>query len=172
MTEKNSVTAPKADTPTSATPPETVATPLVMSVACSLNVSSEPLPPLRKSPTSLCLTSSTICGRSWLNPRTASLTACASTSRTTARATTIPRTSTVEHSARLQRRRRSIAVATGERTATLKKDTKMISSALPIDASAPASATMPAAKSSVRTDMDTTTSGRPVSLIAVPASPS
>ena len=50
------MTAPKADTPTSATPPETVATPLVMSLACSLNVSSEPLPPLMKSPTSLCLT--------------------------------------------------------------------------------------------------------------------
>ena len=87
-------------------------------------------------------------------------------------AITIPRTSTVEHSALLQRRRRSIAVATGERTATLKTDTKMISSALPIDASAPATATMPAATSSVRTEMDTTTSGRPVSLTAVPASPS
>ena len=157
MTEKNSVTAPKADTPTSATPPETVATPLVMSVACSLSVSSEPLPPLMKSPTSLCLTWSTISGRSWLNPRTASLTACASTSRTTPRATTIPRTSTVEHSARLQPRRRSIAVATGERTATPRTDTRIMSRALPIDASAPATATIPAATSSVRTDMDTST---------------
>ena len=86
-------------------------------------------------------------------------------------AMTVPRTSTVEHNALLQRRRRSIAVATGERTATLKTDTKMISSALPIDASAPATATMPAATSSVRTEMDTTTSGRPVSLTALPASP-
>ncbi len=172
MTEKNSVTAPKADTPTSATPPDTVATPLVMSVACSRKVSSEPLPPLMKSPKSLRLTWSRISGRSRLNPRTASPIACASTRTTTAMAITMPNTSSVAHRALLQRRRRSIAVATGERTATLKTDTRMISSALPIDASAPATATMPAATSSVRTEMDTTTSGRPVSVTAVPASPS
>jgi hypothetical protein len=33
MTEKTSVTAPKAETPTSATPPDTVPTPFVMSAA-------------------------------------------------------------------------------------------------------------------------------------------
>ena len=70
---------------------------------------------------------------------------------------TIPRTSTVEHSPRLQPRRRSIAVATGESTATPRTDTKIMSRALPMDASAPATATIPAATSSVRIDMDTST---------------
>ena len=55
MTEKKSVIAPKAETPTSATPPDTLPTPLVMSSACFLNVSSESLPPLMKLPRSLCL---------------------------------------------------------------------------------------------------------------------
>ena len=120
MTEKPSVTAPKAETPTSATPPDALPTPCVMSLACSLKVSSESLPPLTKLPRSLCLASSTISGRSSLNPRTAPPIACASTSTTAAMTSTIPSTSTVEHSARLQRKRRSIAATTGERTATLK----------------------------------------------------
>jgi hypothetical protein len=89
----------------------------------------------------------------------------------TPRTVKIPSRRTVEQTARLQLRRRSIAVATGERTATLKTDTRMMSRTLPIDASANASATPPAARSSVRTEIATTTSGRPVSLIAVPASP-
>ena len=63
----------------------------------------------------------------------------------------------MEHSARLQPRRRSIAVATGERTATQRTDTKIMSRALPIEASAPATATMPVTTSNVRTDMDTST---------------
>ncbi|HEY6692933.1 MAG TPA: hypothetical protein VI006_08785 [Solirubrobacteraceae bacterium] len=66
-----------------AMPPDTLPTPLVMSPTCSLSVSSAPLPPLMSSPSSLCLTLSTICGRSSLKSRTASLIACATT-RTTA----------------------------------------------------------------------------------------
>src|SRR3954452_14381081 len=49
-----SVTAPNAETPTSAKPPDTFATPPVMSLACDFKVSSESLPPLTKPPRSLC----------------------------------------------------------------------------------------------------------------------
>ena len=158
------MTAPKAETPTCATPPDTLPTPSVMSLACFLNVSSESLPLLMKLPRSLCLTLSTICGRSSLNPRTAPLIACASTSTTTPMTITIPSTSTVEHSPRLQPNRRSIAVTTGERTATLKTETKITSRTFAIDASAHATATAPATSRIVRIDIETSTSRRPASL--------
>ena len=151
------MTAPKAETPTWATPPDTLPTPLVMSLACFLNVSSESLPPLMKLPRSLCLTLSTICGRSSLNPRTAPLIACTSTSTTTPMTITIPSTSTVEHSPRLQPNRRSIAVTTGERTATLKTETKITRRTFAIDASAHATATTPATSRIVRIEIETST---------------
>ena len=136
VTEKTSVTAPNAETPTSATPPDTLPTPLVMSPACSLSVSSEPLPPLMSSPSSLCLTLSTICGRSSPKSRTASLIACASTRTTAPTTITIASTSTTAHSLRLQRNRRSITLTTGTSTAALKIETKITSRTFAIDASA------------------------------------
>ena len=45
------------------TPPDTLATPLVISLVCSANASSESFPLLMKLPSSLCLASSTIRGR-------------------------------------------------------------------------------------------------------------
>src|SRR5581483_9556772 len=135
-TEKTSVTAPNAETPTWATPPENLATPLVMSLACLLNVASESLPLLTKFPRLLCLALSTISGNALPKSRTAPPIACASTSATTPTTTTTASTSTVEQSPRLQPNRRSIAVTTGERTATLKTETRITSSTLAIDASA------------------------------------
>jgi hypothetical protein len=117
-----------------------------------------------KLPSSLCLTLSTIRGRSSLNPRTASLIACASTSTTAPRTITIPSTSTVEHRPRLQPSRSSIAVTTGERTATPKMETKITSRMLPIDASAHAMATAPATSRIVRIEIETSISPRPVSV--------
>ena len=96
------MTTPKAEAPTWAIPPDALPTPMVMSLACFLNVSSESLPPLMKLPTSLCLTLSTMCGRSWLSPRTAPLIACTSTSKTAPMTTKVPTTSIVEDSPRLQ----------------------------------------------------------------------
>ena len=57
---------------------------------------------------------------------------------------TIPSTSTVEHSARLQPNRRSIAFTTGKRTATLKTETKIMSRTSVIETSAQATATVAA----------------------------
>jgi hypothetical protein len=136
ITETTRVTTPRAETPTSATPPDTLATPLVISLACCDNVSSEPLSLLRKLPRSLCLASSTIRGSSSLNSRTAPTTACATTSATAPRAITIVSRSTAADSLRLHRSRRSIALTTGERTATLKKETKITRRTFAIDASA------------------------------------
>jgi hypothetical protein len=71
-------------------------------------------------------------------------------------------TSTVEHSGQLQpSRRRSIPVANGERTATLKTETKMRSRTLLIDASAAPRATATAASRIVRIEIKTLTSRRP-----------
>ena len=44
------VTTPNADTPTCATPPETLPTPFVISLVCLLTASSELLPELMKLP--------------------------------------------------------------------------------------------------------------------------
>jgi hypothetical protein len=162
MTEKTSVTAPKAETPIWATPPDTLPTPRVMSLACCRNVSSEPLPPSMNAPRSLCLTVPTICGRSWLNPRTAPAIACVSTNMTAAMTITTPSTSTAAHRPRLQPHRRSIAVTTGERTATLKTETKMRRRTFAIDATAQAIATAPAISTIVRIDIEISMLRRPV----------
>ena len=77
---------------------------------------------------------------------------------------TIPSTSTVEHSRRLQPNRRSIQVTTGKRTATLKTETKITSRTFAIDASAHAMATAPATSRIVRIEIETSTPRRPVSL--------
>ena len=110
-----SVTTPNAERPTSATPPDTLANPLVIWPACCDNVSSESLSPLTRPPRLLRLASSTIRGRSSLKSRTAPTAACATTSKTAATTTTIASTSTTADSLRLQRSRRSIALTTGER---------------------------------------------------------
>ena len=163
MTEKTSVTAPKAETPTWATPPDTLPTPLVMSLACSLNVSSESLPPLMKLPRSLCLALSTICGQVVAESAHGAADRLRQHQRRrTPMTITIASTSTVEHSPRLQPSRRSIAVTTGERTATLKTETKITSRTFAIDASAHATATTPATSRIVRTDIETSTSDRRV----------
>jgi hypothetical protein len=75
ITEKTSVTPPKAEIPTWATPPDTLLAPLVMSPAWFVNVSRDPLLLLMTSPRALCLASSTICGSASLKLRTASLAA-------------------------------------------------------------------------------------------------
>ena len=155
ITEKTRVTAPNAERPTSATPPDTLATPLVISLACCVNASSESLPLLTKLPSSLRLASSTIRGRSSLKSRTAPTTACVTTSTTAPRTITIVSTSTAADSLRLQRSRRSIALTTGERTATLKMETKMTRRTFAIDASAHATATTPATSRIVRIDTET-----------------
>ena len=117
-----------------------------------------------KLPRSLCRTSSTICGRSSANPRTAPLIACTTASTTAPMTITIPSTSTVEHSARLQPNRRSIAFTTGKRTATLKTETKIMSRTSATETSAHATATVAATSRIVRIDIEASTSGRPVSL--------
>ena len=108
-----------------------------------------------KLPRSLCLASSTIRGRSSLKSRTAPTTAWVTTSTTAPRTITIASRSTAEDSLRLQRSRRSIALTTGERTATLKRETKMTRRTLAIDASAHATATTPAISRIVRIDTET-----------------
>ena len=118
-----------------------------------------------KPPRSLCLALSTICGKSSLNPRTEPLIACTTINATTPITSTIASTSTVEHRPRLQPNRRSIAVTTGERTATLKSDTKMTRRTLEIEASAHATAATPATSSIVRRESETLTSRPPVSLV-------
>jgi hypothetical protein len=116
-----------------------------------------------KLPSSLCLTLSTICGRWSLNPRTEPLIACTSTNATTPMTTTIASTSTVEHSPRLQPKRRSIALTSGERTATLKSETKIMRRTFAIDASAQATAAMPATSRIVRIVIEIAIAGRSVS---------
>lgn len=74
--------------------------------------------------------------------------------------TTIPSTSTVEHSPLLQPNRSSIQVTTGERTAMLKIDTKIRSRTLPIEASADMTATATATSKSVLIDIETSTTER------------
>jgi hypothetical protein len=69
------VTAPNAETPTWATPLESLPTPDVISPVCRLKVSSELLPLLAKVPRSDCLAFSTICGRSRANSCSAPLAA-------------------------------------------------------------------------------------------------
>ena len=76
----------------------------------------------------------------------------------------IPRTSSVAQTPRLQPSRRSIAPTTGDRTATLKMETKITRRMLPIEASAHAVTTAPAISRSVRIDIETSTSRRPVLL--------
>jgi hypothetical protein len=164
MTERARVTAPNAEAPTWTIPPDALLTPLVMPLACFLNVSSESLPPLTKLPTSLCLTLSTRCGRSWLNPRTAPLIACTTTSKTAPMTTKVPTTSTGEDSFRLQWNRRSIKDATGNRTATLKTETKTMRRTFAIDANAHARATTPATSRIVWTEIETSSLRRPLSL--------
>jgi hypothetical protein len=72
--------------------------------------------------------------------------------------TTIPDTSTSEHTRRLQPRRRSIAVATGERTATPKTETNRRSTTLLIDASAAPAAMTTATSRIVRIEIRTPSS--------------
>ena len=69
----------------------------------------------------------------------------------------IASTSSVAHSPRLHPDRRSIAVTTGENTATLKTETKSTSRASAIDTNAQATARI------VRIEIETTTSRRPAS---------
>ena len=126
-------------------------------------MSSESLPPLTKLPTSLCLTLSTMWGRSWLNPRTAPLIASTSTSKTAPMTTKVPTTSTVADSFRLQWNRCSIKDATGNRTATLKTETKIIRRTFAIDVNAHASATTAAMSRIVWTEIETSSLRRPVS---------
>jgi hypothetical protein len=105
-----------------------------------------------------------MCGRSWLNPRTAPLIACTTTSKTPPMTIKIPITSTVEDSPRLQPSRRSIKDTTGNRTATLKAATKTTRRTFAIDATAHARATTPATSRIVWTDIETSSLRRPVSL--------
>ena len=163
--------APKAEIPTWATPPDTLPAPRVISPACFANVSREPLLVLRTLPRSLCLARSTICGKSWLKSCTAPLTACTITSATAAMTTMIASTSSVEHTRRLQPSRRSIAVATGERTATPKTETKMTSRTLLIDASDAPTATTSATNRIVRIEIETPTSRRLPSSTSSPPEP-
>jgi hypothetical protein len=163
ITEKTSVTPPKAEIPTCATPPDTLLAPLVISPAWFFNVSRDPLPLLKTLPRSLRLALSTICGSSVLKPCTASLAACTITNATPAMTTTIANTSTIEHTRRLQPRRRSIAVAIGERTATLKTETNKRSRTLLIDTSAAPAATTTATSPIVRIEIRTPSSRRRVS---------
>ncbi len=163
MTEKTSVTAPKADTPTWARPPDALATPLVISSVCACKVSSESLPPLIRPPRSLFRASSTSRGRLSLKPRTASTIDCSTTSKAPPTRITVASTSTVEHTARFQVSRRSIAPTTGERTATLKTETRISSRTSPIEASAQARATATLTSRIVRIGKKTSTSRRLVS---------
>jgi hypothetical protein len=78
--------------------------------------------------------------------------------RATPVTTTIPRTSTEEHSPRLHGRRRLMASTTGARTAALKTATKISSRTWPIDASAQASATATPTSRIVRMEMNTASS--------------
>jgi hypothetical protein len=142
-----------------------------MSPACSRSVSSEPLPPLMKSPRSLRLTLSTICGRSWLKSRTASLIACATTRTTAPKTIAIASTSTIEHSLRLQRSRRSIALTTGTSTAALKIETKITSRTFAIDTSAHAMATAPATRRIVGIEIEISTRARPAAVAREEGSP-
>jgi hypothetical protein len=128
-----------------------------MSLACFLSVSSESLPLLMRLPRSLCLALSTISGRPLLRSRTAPPIACDSTSATTPMTSTITSTSRVEHSFRLQPDRRSIAVTTGERTATLRTETRITRMTFVIDASAHAIAAAAVTSRIVRTDTETST---------------
>jgi hypothetical protein len=73
---------------------------------------------------------------------------------------TIPNTSTIEHIRRLHPSRRSIAVATGERTATLKTETNKRSRTLLIDTSAVPAAMTTATSRIVRTEIETPNSRR------------
>ncbi len=65
----------------------------------------------------------------------------------------------------LQPNRRSIAVTTGERTATPKSDTKITRRTFAIDASAQATAAMPATTRIVQRESETLTSRPPVSRV-------
>ena len=154
-----------------ATPPDTLLAALVMSPAWFFKVSSEPFPLLMTSPSPLCLASSTICGSSWLKPRNAPLAAWTITSATMAITTTIATTSTVAHARRLQPSRRSIVVATGERTATHKTETNRRSRTLLIDASAAPAAMTTAAIRIVRTEIETASSRRGASAVFRPPTP-
>jgi hypothetical protein len=104
-------------------------------------------------------------GRSSLNPRTASAIAATTTSRSPPMAITMATTSTTDERRRLQRSRRSIAVTTGESTATLKVDTKRTRRTLAMDVSAHATATTPATRRIVLTDSETSSSVRGVCLV-------
>jgi hypothetical protein len=72
----------------------------------------------------------------------------------------IASTSTVEHHPRLHPNRRSIALTTGERTATLKSDTRITRRMFAIDASAQAMATAPATNRIVWIEIETLISDR------------
>ena len=136
-----------------------------MSPACCLNVSSESLPPLMKPPRSLSLALPTMAGRSSPNPCTAPLTALPSTSTTRTITSTIASTSTAAASPRLQPDR-SIAFTTGNRTATLKTETKMARRTSATEASAHATATATATSKIVLIEIESSTSRRPVSASA------
>src|SRR3954471_15143969 len=71
---------------------------------------------------------------------------------------TMPRTSTVELTARFHRSFRSIRSTTGERTATLKIETKISRSTWPTEASAQARATATPTRRIVRIEMKTASS--------------
>ena len=78
--------------------------------------------------------------------------------------TNVPTTSTVEDSFRLQWNRCSIKDATGNRTATLKTETKTIRRTFAIDVNAHARATTAAMSRIVWTEIETSSLRRPVSL--------
>ena len=72
----------------------------------------------------------------------------------------IPNSSTVAHNPRLHRRRCSIASTTGENTAMLKVETKITSKTSAIETRAHAIATTATTSRIVRTEIETSTSGR------------
>src|SRR5512132_1708446 len=120
-TEKTSVTAPKAETPTWATPPDTVPAPLAISPACFLNVSTESLPPLT---TTAQIAVSDLVDDLW-----------------EVVAEPAHRAADRQHEhrgaqTRLQPNRRSIALTTGERTTTPNSETKITSRTFAMEASA------------------------------------
>jgi hypothetical protein len=122
-------------------------------------------------PRSLPLTLSTICGRSSLKWRTASLIACATTPTTATTTITIVSTSTMQHSLRLQRNRRSITPTNGTSTAALKMETKITRRTFAIDASAQAMATAPPTSRIVGIDIETSTPARPAAVASEEGSP-